>query len=131
MPPRHRAKLKVKKINSLLWLFEPIFEEESYLQRRMFSCEVAYLHGRMMLAVVDHEEPWNGLLVCTSREQHQSLQSDYPELQPHEVLGKWLYLSQAHPEFERVATTLVNRARKGDQRIGVEPRPRKPRKSKS
>jgi hypothetical protein len=35
-------------------------------------------------------------------------------------LGKWLYLSQAHPEFESVAVDLAALALKRDPRLGVE-----------
>lgn len=90
------------------------------MQRRLFSFEAAYLDGRLYLAVANGKEPWNGLLVCTSREHHAALRDDYPQLVSHSVLGKWLYLSQSDPEFETVAIELADLARKRDSRLGVE-----------
>ena len=113
-------KQKIKARNSLLWLFEPFEEDPRFIQRRLFSFEAAYLDGRLYLAVANGKEPWNGLLVCTSREHHAALRDDYPQLVSHKVLGKWLYLSQSDPEFETVAIELVDLARKRDSRLGVE-----------
>lgn len=113
---------KQKRTNSLIWLFEPVMDEPSFTQRKMFCCEMAYLHGRQTLVLADQEEPWNGLLICTSREHHNSLQKQFPELHPHAVLGKWLYISQSHAGFESVSSALVELARRGDERLGIEPK---------
>ena len=111
---------KKKKANSLLWLFEPLEDDPRYLCKRFFSLEAAYLDGRLCLAVVDRGEPWNGMMACTVREHHASLRAEFPQLTPNQVLGKWLYISQLHPEFESVATELVAAARKRDPRLGIE-----------
>ena len=87
----------------------------------MFGCQAAYLFGRLVLVLADKEEPWNGLLVCTSREFHSALIGEYPSLQPHPVLPKWLYLPQSCDGFEETAPQLVLAALKNDPRIGVEP----------
>jgi len=94
----------------------------------MFGADVAYVHGVQCLAVIDRDAPWDGLLVCTSREHHESLMAEMPALRPHPVLGKWLYVPQSEAEFESVAAHLTARVLAGDPRIGVEPKPRKPRK---
>ena len=120
---------KKKKPNSLLWLFEPLEDDPRYLRKRFFSFEAAYLDGRLCLAVVDRGEPWNGMMACTSREHHASLQSAFPHLKPHPVLGKWLYISQLHPEFESVAAEMVAAAQKRDPRLGIEGDVRKKRKA--
>ena len=111
---------KVKKKNALLWLFEPLLDDPRFVQRKLFSFDAAYLDGRLYLAVAGGKEPWNGMMVCTSREHHESLRGQFPQLKAHKVLGKWLYLSQAHPEFESVAVELAALARKRDARLGVE-----------
>jgi hypothetical protein len=120
---------KKKKANSLLWLFEPLEDDPRYLRKRFFSFEAAYLDGRLCLAVVDRGEPWNGMMACTSREHHASLQSEFSHWKPHPVLGKWLYISQLHPEFESVAAEMVEAARKRDPRLGIEGDVRKKRKA--
>ena len=114
------GKSRVKMRNPLLWIFEPLEDDPRFFTRKLFSFDAAHLDNRLYLAVATGEEPWNGLLVCTSREHHVSILSQFPELVSHPVLGKWLYLSQTHPEFESVATELAFLARKRDPRLGVE-----------
>jgi hypothetical protein len=113
-------KPKLKPKNSLLWLFEPLEDDPGFVRRKLFSFDAAYLDGLLYLAVAGGKEPWNGLMVCTSREHHASIRNQYPQLVSHKVLGKWLYLSLAHPEFESIAVELVAMARKRDPRLGVE-----------
>jgi hypothetical protein len=91
----------------------------------MFGCQAAYLFGKLVLVLAAKEEPWNGLLICTSREFHATLIAEYPALQPHPVLSKWLYLPQASDGFEETARELALHALKNDPRIGVEPTARK------
>jgi len=113
-------KPKPKPKNSLLWIFEPLEDDPGYFLRKLFSFDAAYLDGRLYLAVAAGKEPWNGLMVCTSREHHASILSEYPQLVSHKVLGKWLYLSLSHPRFETIAVELTEMARKRDPRLGVE-----------
>ena len=96
----------------------------------MFGCQAAYVHGKLALVLAANEKPWNGLLVCTSHEFHAALIRDYPALQPHPVLPKWLYVAQSCDAFEETALALSNLARKNDPRIGVEPRAAKRKKRK-
>lgn len=112
-------KPKIKKRNPLLWVFEPFEDDPRFALRKLFSFDAAYLDGRLYLAVAGGREPWNGLLVCTSREHHASITVQFPQLVSHKVLGKWLYLSQSHPQFESIAVELAAIARKRDPRLGV------------
>lgn len=125
MPRPREFKFEAKKAHPLDWLFEPFEGQITYLRRKMFGCEAAYLNGRLMLVLAVGEEPWNGVLVATDRQYHPSLQNQWRQLRSHPVLGKWLYLSQTDPEFERIATSLVSSILERDVRIGVEPKPRK------
>jgi hypothetical protein len=111
--------------NSLAWIIEPLENDPTYLRKRMFGFEAAYVNGLLYFVVADREEPWNGLLVCTSHDRQAALVSEFPDLAAHAVLGKWLYISQDDPAFEPTAEALVNLAREYDPRLGVEPRPRK------
>ena len=118
-------KRKSKPKNSLLWIFEALEDDPKFFQRKLFSFDAAYLDDRLYLAVADGKEPWNGLLVCTSREHHTALRNEFPQLTPHKVLGKWLHLPLSHPEFETIALELAAIARKRDPRLGVKSQPRK------
>ncbi|MFJ2991096.1 hypothetical protein [Pandoraea sp. NPDC087047] len=121
MPPTIR--------NSLLWIFDAFDRDETYWHKRMFGADVAYVNARQCLAVIDRNAPWNGLLVCTSHEHHASLMAEMPALHPHPVLGKWLYIPQSEIEFEAVAEHVTRLVLAADPRIGIEPKPRKPRKA--
>ena len=120
--------IRAKKSHPLEWLFEPLEDQPGYMRRKFFSGEAAYLNGRLSLIIIAKEEPWNGLLVITGRESHSALQAQWKQLKPHEVLGKWLYLSQGNPAFETVATSIVQSILRGDERIGIEPKLKKKRK---
>ena len=121
-------KFQAKAVHPLEWLFEPLESQSTYIRRKMFGCEAAYLNGRLMLILAAGEEPWNGVLIATCREFHAELQSQWAAVQSHPVLGKWLYVSQNDPAFESTATAVVASVLRGDTRIGVEPKPRKSKK---
>lgn len=88
----------------------------------MFGCLAAYLHGRLMAVIADKEGEWSGLLVPTSREHHASLIEEFPALTPHPVLGKWLFITSSHEDFEDVSSRLIEAMTEGDPRFGVEPK---------
>ena len=125
MPRSDAIKSKIKRRHPLQWIFEPLETEPSFFQKHMFGCQAAYLFGKLMLLLAAGDEPWNGLLVCTFREFHSGLVRDFPSLQPHPVLPKWLYVSQTSDGFEETAQGVAHQARKNDPRIGVEPKSKK------
>ena len=96
----------------------------------MFGCDAAYLDGRLCLVAADRDAPWDGLLVGTSQAHHASLTGDIPNLQPHAVLGKWLYIPQQDESFEAAAQQLVSLTLARDPRIGVAPSPRPSRRTR-
>lgn len=118
---------KARKRNSLSWIFEALEGDSFYIETRTFGCNAAYLDGMLCLVIADRGEPWSGLLVCTSHERHAALIGDIPALRPHPVLGKWLYVPQDDPEFESIAERMTALVLARDPRVGVEPKPRKPR----
>jgi hypothetical protein len=114
--------------NSLLWIFDAFERDPTYILKRMFGCDAAYVDGLLCLVAADRGEPWNGLLVCTSQERHASLMDEMPALRPHPVLGKWLYVPQDDPAFETIVERMTARVLARDPRVGVEPKPRRPAK---
>lgn len=117
----------IRTIHPYAWLWEPLEEEPTFVLRAMFGAKAVYLGGRLVLCFDAGEEPWHGVLVCTAREQHESLVREFPNLKPHAILPKWLYLSDSDPAFESTAQRLVECARQRDLRIGVEPGTRRRR----
>ena len=124
-------KPKAKAKNPLLWVFESLEDDPRYFRRKLFSFDAAYFDNKLYLAVAAGEEPWNGLMVCTAHNHQASLRRQFPQLTPHQVLGKWLYLSQTHAEFESVALELAELARRRDPRLGVESKARMPLRGSS
>ena len=110
------------------WLWEPLADDATFVLRSMFGAKAAYLDGKLMLCFCAGAEPWRGVLVCTSREHHDTLRTDFPELSPHPILPKWLYLPESGDRFESVASKLVALAKRRDPRMGVTPSARKRRK---
>jgi hypothetical protein len=110
------------------WLWEPLQSDATFLLRSMFGAKAAYIDGRLMLCFCTGEEPWQGVLVCTEHEHHAALQADFPELLPHPILPKWLYLRETADAFEKIAERLVLLARRRDPRLGITPKPRKKKK---
>jgi len=107
------------------WLWEPLAGEATFVLRSMFGTKAVYLDGRIYFCFCAGEEPWRGVLACTDRVHQPSLQAEFPELSPHPILPKWLYLPETADRFETVATALVRLAQRRDGRLGVTPKPRK------
>jgi hypothetical protein len=124
-------KPKSKPKNPLLWIFESLEDDPRYFRRKLFSFDAAHFDNKLYLAVATGLEPWNGLMVCTAHNHQASLRRQFPQLTPHQVLGKWLYLSQTHAEFESVALELAELARRRDPRLGVESKARMPLRGSS
>jgi hypothetical protein len=115
--------------NSLAWILDAFERDPTFVRKRMFSMDAAYIDARLCITAGDRKEPWNGMLVCTSQDHHASLIEEMPALQVHPVIRKWLYVSQAHPEFETVVERVVSIALVRDPRVGVEPQPKRSRKA--
>ncbi|SIT29820.1 hypothetical protein [Achromobacter sp. MFA1 R4] len=124
------SKQRAARLNSLAWILEPLERDAGYMHRKMFGADAAYLDGLLYLIVADRDDPWNGVMVCTSQERHAALMADMPSLVPHPVLGKWLYLPQTDDAFEATAAALAGLAVARDPRLGVAPKP-KARRSKA
>ncbi|MEK6672193.1 MAG: hypothetical protein AABY42_01795 [Nitrospirota bacterium] len=116
------SRKKTKKPHHLQWVIEPLMEEPSFLQKPMFGCQACYLHGRLVLALCSGEEPWNGLLIPTDHQFHESIRKEFKDVKQHPVLKKWLYLNETTEDFESTASDIVEAIRANDQRFGVEPK---------
>lgn len=123
-------KKKAKKQQPLHWVLEPLMDEPSYIEKPMFGCLACYLHGRLMLVLCSGEEPWNGMLIPTDHQFHESICKNFSDVVQHAVLKKWLYLPEASEDFESTAFDIVETVRMNDMRFGVEPKEKKPKTKK-
>jgi len=119
---------KVKREHPLEWLTEPVQADPTFVLKSWFGGRSIMLRGKHQLFLTTQGEPWQGVLVCTFHEHQPSLLAEFPALRQHPILKKWLYLPEAAETFERDAQRLVQLARAGDPRLGVEPSPRKKKK---
>ena len=126
---RERPMGRTRRVHPYQWLWEPLEDDPTFVLRPMFGGKAAYLDGKLMLYFTAGEEPWRGVLACTDRAHHPSLTAEHPELSPHPILPKWLYLPETADGFERVAERLVALAKRRDPRLGVSPRPKKRRRT--
>ena len=88
---------KPKRVHPYQWLWEPLEADPTFVLRPMFGGRAAYLDGRLMLYFTAGQEPWRGVLVCTDHGHHAALIAEFPDLSPHPVLPKWLYLAVGSP----------------------------------
>ncbi len=123
MPEYARPK-RTRPTTSLKWIFDGLADDPTYEDKRMFGFDAAYIDELLCLVVADRGEPWDGLMICTAHEHHASLMAELPVLQPHAVLGKWLYVSQHDPDFEAVTRVITDHVMDRDPRIGVVKRTR-------
>ena len=124
---------KSNKQFSLEHFCEPLMEDPSYFSKKMFGGLAIYYNDLMVFVLTespgDREwknqkfdfDLWNGVLVCTSREHHPALQTIWPDLVSHPVLGKWLYIPMTSPHFESVFSELIEQCESKDPRIGIVP----------
>ncbi len=110
-----------KKEQPLRWVIEPLTDLPSYIEKSMFGCLACYVHGRLALLLSSGAEPWNGLLIPTDHQFHESILTDYRDVVQHPVLKKWLYLRESSEGFESDAQDIIEAIRMNDPRFGVEP----------
>src|SRR6478735_4281416 len=125
MRDRFAQPARVRRPHRYGWLWEALENDATFVLRSMFGAKAAYLDGKLMLCFCAGDEPWRGVLACTDRTHHAALQAQFPELKPHSILPKWLYLPEKVDRFETVAPQLVGLARRRDPRLGVQPSVRK------
>jgi hypothetical protein len=108
------------------WIFEAFAGRRTFFTKRMFGGLAAYLHERIMLVLVEPTKTgrwqWHGVLVATERKHHASIQADFPDLLPHGILRKWLYIDSTEEHFESTMAAVAKRMASNDQRFGVVPR---------
>jgi hypothetical protein len=114
------------------WLFEDLQEEASFIRKPMFGGLAFYLHGLLMAVLMEDVEDtkWQGVLIATSHEHHDSIKKAFPEVAPHPILKKWLYLPTSCEDFEAAAQRLVRLILRADPRFGVVPSSKKRTKHK-
>ena len=118
------------------WIVQVFEDHPSCFTRRMFGGLAVYLFGRLMMVLVEPTKTgrwqWHGVLICTDHVHHPAIIRDFPQLAPHDILKKWLYIDSRHDDFEPVMERMEKAIARNDARFGVLPqqekKSRKPRK---
>ena len=98
--------------------------------RPMFGCLAVYVQGKIVLILRDKRDQTvdNGVWLATTKEHHQSLRREFPNMRSIQVLGKkvtgWQVLPADAQDFEEAALHVCDLVLAGDPRIGKLPKQR-------
>ncbi len=105
--------------------------------RPMFGCLAVYVKDKIVLILRDKATNTsdNGVWLATTREHHDSLRREFPNMRSIRVLGKpvtgWRVLPVDAVDFEAAALRACDLVLAGDARIGKVPGARRASASKS
>ena len=113
------------------WILQTFEDHPSFFTKRMFGGLAVYLFGRQMMVLVEPTKTgrwqWHGVLVCMEHAHQPAIRDEFPQLAPHDILKKWLYLDSRHADFEPTLERVARAVARDDPRFGIHPRPRKER----
>jgi hypothetical protein len=102
----------------------------------MFGCLAVYIGAKIVLILRDKATATadNGVWLATTREHHESLRREFPNMRSVQVFGKpetdWQVLPADAADFEESALHACELVLAGDPRIGKVPKSRGPRAAK-
>ena len=99
----------------------------SPMTRPMFGCLAVYVEDKIVLILRQKSEKTadNGVWLATTKEHHESLRREFPNMRSIQVLGTkvtgWQVLPADAPDFEEAALRACELVIAGDPRIGKVP----------
>ena len=125
---RAHEEIAVKTFDNV-WIFQALEGHPSFFTKRMFGGLAVYLFSRQMMLLVEPTKTgrwkWHGVLICTEHEHHSAIIKEFPQLAPHDMLKKWLYIDSRHEDFESTMEAVAAAIAGDDPRFGIRPYPRK------
>jgi hypothetical protein len=107
------------------WIFQIFEDHPSFLTKRMFGGLAAYVFGRQMMVLVEPTKTgrwkWHGVLICTDHSHQKAIIKEFPQLAPHNILKKWLYIDSQHEDFEPTMERVAEAISRDDPRFGIHP----------
>jgi hypothetical protein len=107
-------------------------ESLSPYTRSMFGCLAVYVQDKIVLVLRDRPQNTadNEVWLATTKEHHESLRDEFPNMRSIRVLGKavtgWQVLPADVADFEEAAMRACERILARDPRIGKTPKQRAP-----
>ncbi|HZR58176.1 MAG TPA: hypothetical protein VFA74_14975 [Terriglobales bacterium] len=99
--------------------------------RSMFGCLAVYVEDKIVLALRDKSDKTedNGVWLATSKEHHDSLRREFPNMRSIQIFEKeitsWQVLPASAPDFEESALRACELITAHDPRIGKVPERRR------
>jgi hypothetical protein len=111
------------------WILEDFQAHPTFFTKRMFGGLAIYLFGRQMMVLVEPTMTgrwtWHGVLICTEHAHQSAIVGEFPQLAPHDILKKWLYIDSRHEDFEATIERVAGTIACDDPRFGIQPRQKK------
>jgi hypothetical protein len=108
------------------WILDTFEGRPGFFTRRMFGGLAVYPFGRQMMVLVEPTRTgrwkWHGVLICTEHRHQRALIEEFPQLAPHGVLKKWLYIDSRAEDFESTMERVAETIARDDKRFGILPR---------
>ena len=115
------------------WIVQALENHPSFFTKRMFGGLAAYVFGRQMLVLVEPTKTgrwkWHGVLICTEHMHQPAIIAEFPQLEPHDILKKWLYIDSRHEDFELTMERVAEAIAQDDPRFGIDRHSKKERAS--
>jgi hypothetical protein len=104
--------------------------------RSMFGCLGLYVGNQIVVILRDKPgDTDNGVWLCTTKEHHESLRREFPNMRSIQVFGNkvtgWQVLPSEAPDFEEAALRACELIAASDPRIGKVPGARRASRSRA
>jgi hypothetical protein len=126
MPDRERFAIKKRRPTPHEFVLDAIASVSPWT-RSMFGCLAVYVEDKIVLILRDKKDqaPDNGLWLATTKEHHESLRREFPNMRSIQVLGSgvtgWQVLPSNALDFEEAALRACQLIVARDPRIGKLP----------
>jgi len=123
---------KAKKQIPFSFVLENLFSLDPVV-KPMFGCHSVYVNGKIVLSLRDKDDEDSGVWIGTSKEYHDSLKKEFPNMRSIRIFGPgtsgWQVLSKDNDDFEESVNHLCELILSNDERIGKVPKARKKKKA--
>lgn len=123
---------KTQKVIPFNFVLENLFTADPVV-KQMFGCHSVYIGQKIVLALRDKNDEDSGVWIGTSKEHHDSLKKEFPNMRSIKLFGPgtsgWQLLSKDENDFESSVNHLCGLILKNDPRIGKIPKGGKVRSS--
>ncbi|MFS4459717.1 TfoX/Sxy family DNA transformation protein [Bdellovibrio sp. HCB2-146] len=117
-----------KEPQELKWI-EDLLPEDDYRRKSMFGGFAYYLGEKMILVLFEKgDKNWNGCMFPVEKEFQDQARARFPELKPHLILPKWLYLPIATEGFDDIVSEVIPRVIRRNSFWGSIPKPKSKKK---